>query len=75
MRRPHVYERSVPRARRDAHEMPDGHPAQTARAILRSLPAVIAAATAAGFTELAALLDAARAEADRIDTGAPPPAA
>ncbi len=72
MRRPHVYERSVPRARREAYQQPEGGDRQAARVTLRALPAMMAAADAAGLTALLGLLAAARAEAERVDAGAAP---
>lgn len=74
MRRPHVYERSVPRARREACAVPDGDPVKAARSVLRSLQAVIATADTAGLARLVDLLDAARLEAERVEAGTPPPA-
>ena len=66
MRRPHVYERSVPRARRDTYQEPDRDPVHAARTILRALPALTAAADTAGLATLADLLDAVREEAERV---------
>ncbi len=53
MRRPHVYERSVPRTRRDAYQEPAGDPAIVAQAIARTLPAMIQDAEDAGLTIVA----------------------
>ncbi len=53
MRRPHVYERSVPRTRRDAYQEPAGDPAVVAQAIARTLPAMIQDAEDAGLTTVA----------------------
>ncbi len=53
MRRPHVYERSVPRTRRDAYQEPAGDPAIVAQAITRTLPAMILDAENAGLTSVA----------------------
>ena len=72
MRRPHVYERSVPRIRRGACTAPEGDPVRAARSVLRALQAVIATADAAGLAGLVDLLDAARIEAERIEAGTPP---
>ena len=74
MRRPHVYERSVPRARRDPSREPDCDRVQAARTVLRALPGLTAAAEAAGLATLADLLDAVRREAERVageDPGPP----
>ena len=69
MRRPHVYERSVPRPRRDACQVPDSDPGEAARTVVRTLAGLIAAADAAGLLALVALLDAARLEAERLGHG------
>ena len=69
MRRPHVYERSVPRARRDAYQMPDSDPGEAARTVVRALAGLIASADAAGLPALVVLLDAARVEAERLGHG------
>ncbi len=69
MRRPHVYERTVPRLRRDACHVPDGDPGQAARSIVRALPALIALAETAGLTSLVERLDVARIEAERLGYG------
>ena len=53
MRRPHVYERSVPRTRRDAYQEPAGDSAIVAQAIARTLPAMIQDAEDAGLTIVA----------------------
>ena len=50
MRRPHVYERSVPRTRREAYQEPVGDPATAAQSIARTLPAMIQDADDAGLT-------------------------
>ncbi len=67
MRRPHVYERSVPRQRRDPYEQPAADPADAALTVARAMPALIDAAEAAGLATLAGLLEAARVEAERAD--------
>jgi hypothetical protein len=72
MRRPHVYERSVPRIRRGACAVPEGDPVKAARSVLRALQAVIATADVAGLVRLVDLLDAARREAERVEAGMPP---
>lgn len=72
MRRPHVYERSAPRPRRDAFQAPEGDPLEAARAVLRGLPPLVAAAESAGLAALVDLLDAARIEAERLGTGPVP---
>ncbi len=69
MRRPHVYERSVPRPRRDAYQVPDNDPGEAARTVVRALAGLIAAADAAGLLALVGLLDAARVEAERLGHG------
>lgn len=69
MRRPHVYERSVPRPRRDAYQVPDDDPGEAARAVVRALGGLITAADAAGLSVLVGLLDAARVEAERLGHG------
>lgn len=66
MRRPHVYERSVPRARRDPCREPDGDRLHAARTVLRALPGLTAGAEAAGLAALADLLEAVRREAERV---------
>ena len=65
MRRPHVYERSVPRHRRDPYEQPAADPANAALTIARAMPALIDTAEAAGLATLADLLEAVRMEAER----------
>ena len=56
MRRPHVYERSVPRNRRDAYQEPAGDSAIVAQAIARTLPGMIQDAEDAGLTIVASHL-------------------
>lgn len=73
MRRPHVYERTVPRVRRDACHVPDSDPGQAARNVVRALPALIALAETAGLTTLVERLDAARIEAERVGHAQPDP--
>lgn len=72
MRRPHVYERSAPRTRREAPPVPGGDPAQAARTMLRTIEALTLAADEAGLVHLADLLDAARVEAQRVEAGPAP---
>lgn len=67
MRRPHVYERSAPRRRRDQGVMPGLDPAEAARSIARAMPNLMAMAEAAHLANLADLIDAAWAEAERIE--------
>ena len=66
MRRPHIFERSAPRFRREPYQEPRPDPGAVARGIGRQLPDLAAGAAAAGLTTLAGLLDAARIEADRL---------
>ena len=63
MRRPHVYERTVPRAKSDATPQP-ARPVEVSRWISRSLPHMIDEARAAGLDRLADALEAARVEAE-----------
>ncbi len=78
MRRPHVYERSAPRRRRDDGVAPGIDPAEAARHIARAMPALIALADGADLPVLAHLLDTAWAEAEKVEDEAggagPPPA-
>ena len=53
MRRPHVYERSVPRTRREAYQEPACDPAIVAQAITRTLPGMIQDAEDTGLTIVA----------------------
>ncbi|MGI3899160.1 MAG: hypothetical protein ACRYGP_11775 [Janthinobacterium lividum] len=71
MRRPHVYERTVPRLRREGYHVPDSDPGQAARSVVRGLPALIALAETAGLTTLVERLDAARIEAERVGHAQP----
>ena len=64
MRRPHVYERTVPRARAEM-TAPAARPVEVARGISRSLPSMIDEARAAGLDKLADALEVARVEAER----------
>ncbi len=73
MRRPHVYERSVPRTRRDAYQEPAGDPEIVAQAIARTLPAMILDAEEAGLTSVADhLTKALKAAEDRSAEHDPP---
>ena len=65
MRRPHVYERSVPRAKSEATPQA-ARPVEVARGISRSLPHMIDEARAAGLDRLADALEVARAEAETV---------
>lgn len=73
MRRPHVYERSAPRRRREEAQEPRADAAGCARSVARAMPALVATAEAAGLTGLAELLDAAWAEAERVEDEASKP--
>ena len=66
MRRPHVYERSAPRAKRDVEQERGGEYAPAARAVLDVVPALLREAEAAGATTLARLLGQALTEAEGI---------
>ena len=70
MRRSHVYERSVPRARRDFHQEGGADYAPAARSVLDALPALLREAEAAGATTLARFLGQALTEAEGIVTRA-----
>ncbi|RYC31377.1 hypothetical protein D3273_13385 [Lichenibacterium minor] len=65
MRRPHVYERTAPRARSEATPQA-ARPAEVSRWISRSLPHMIDEARAAGLDRLADALEVARAEAETV---------
>ncbi len=65
MRRPHVFERSAPRSKREAYQQTADRPA-TGRQIALQLAPMIERAAGDGLGELAALLDIARIEAERI---------
>lgn len=66
MRRPHVYERSAPRRRRDDGVTPSVDPAEAARHVACAMPALMAMAESANLAGLASLLDAAWTEAERV---------
>ena len=65
MRRPHVFQRSAPRGRREAYRQPVDKPA-TGRLIAGQLGAMIDRAEGDGLGTLAELLDRARIEAEAI---------
>ena len=66
MRRPHVYERSVPRAGRDSRaELSDDY-TPAARAAVASLPDLLREAEACGAVSLARFLGQALSEAEGI---------
>ena len=71
MRRPHVYERSAPRAKRDVEQECSGGSVPAARAALDALPAVLREAEAAGAVTLARFLGQALMEAEGIVRRAP----
>ena len=71
MRRPHVYERSAPRAKRDVEQECSGDYAPAARAVLGSVPALLREAEICGATTLARLLGQALTEAEGIVRRAP----
>jgi hypothetical protein len=66
MRRPHIYQRSVPRARRDVEQEGGADYLPAARAILEAVPALLRQAEAAGAITLARLLGQALTEAEGI---------
>ena len=66
MRRPHVYERSVPRARRDVEQESQDDYVPAARAAIAVLPALLRDAEAAGAVALARYLGQALSEAEGI---------
>ena len=66
MRRPHVYERSVPRARRDFEQEGGADYVPAAHALLAAVPALLREAEAAGAVTLARFLGQALTEAERI---------
>ncbi len=75
MRRPHVYERSVPRARRDVEQEGGADYMPAARGVLAAVPALLREAEAAGAVTLARFLGQALTEAEGIVRRAPQPAA
>ncbi len=68
MRRPHVFERSAPRAGRDAYSEPDSR-AVAARTLAAQLGNMIDRAEAAGLATTLAHLKRARDEAEKIAIG------
>ena len=66
MRRPHVYERSAPRARRDAGHEDLADYSSAARSALASIPAILVEAEACGAVALARHLGQALSEAEGI---------
>jgi hypothetical protein len=66
MRRPHVYERSAPRAKRDVEQECGGDYVPAARAVLDALPTLLRDAEAAGAITLARFLGQALTEAEGI---------
>ena len=71
MRRPHVYERSVPRARWDVEHEAGADYGPAARAVLTAVPALLREAEAVGATTLARFLGQALTEAEGIVRRAP----
>ena len=71
MRRPHVYERSAPRARRDLEHEGGADYVPAARAVLDAVPALLREAEAAGAVTLARFLGQALNEAESILRRAP----
>ena len=71
MRRPHVYERSVPRARRDFDQEGCADYGPAARAVLDAVPTLLRQAEACGAVTLARLLGQALKQADGIVMRAP----
>jgi hypothetical protein len=69
MRRPHVYERSAPRGKRESFQEPAQEPAEVVRAIALQLGGAIEEAEAAGLKLLAYYLDVARREAVKVSEG------
>lgn len=66
MRRPHVYERSVPRARRDVSRGIAADGTTAARAVLDAVPALLRQAEACEAVALARCLGQALSEAEGI---------
>ena len=71
MRRPHAYERSVPRARRDVEQESGADYVPAARAVLAAVPDLLRQAEAAGAVTLARYLGQALTEAEGIVRRAP----
>ncbi len=70
MRRPHVYERTVPRARGPLPE-PTADYGPAARAVLDAVPDLLRQAEAVGAVALARFLGQALTEAERIERRVP----
>ena len=66
MRRPHVYERTAPRARRDVEQESGADYGPAARAVLASVPDLLRQAEACGAVTLARFLGQALTEAEGI---------
>lgn len=66
MRRPHVYERMAPRARRDFEQEGGANYVPAARAVLAGVPTLLHEAEAAGAATLARFLGQALTEAEGI---------
>ncbi len=66
MRRPHVYERSVPRAKRDIEQQSGADYVPAARSVISALPALLREAEVAGAVTLARFLGQALTEAEGI---------
>ena len=71
MRRPNVYQRSAPRARRDVEHETDADFVPPARAASAALPDLLRQAEAAGAAALSRYLGQALTEAERIVRRAP----
>jgi hypothetical protein len=66
MRRPHVYERSAPRAKRDVEQEGRADYGPAARAVLDAVPALLREAEVCGAVTLARLLGQALTETEGI---------
>ena len=66
MRRPHVYERTAPRARRDFEQEGGANYVPAARSVLGAVPALLLEAEGAGAVTLARFLGQALTEAEGI---------
>ena len=71
MRRPHVYQRSAPRARRDADQVGSSSYEPAARAAIAVLPELLILTEAVGAANLTRYLGQALSEAERIVRWAP----
>ena len=67
MRRPHVYERSVPRASRGASASPVDTPSATSRHLTRLISNAIWEADALGLGDVVAALEQAMRAAERVE--------